>query len=140
MFYFVFQYGADPNSKDILGNTALHLAACTNHIQVIIWFQKSSMQDVYFVIEKNIYNWFFYRLWHCFCEEVRTLPLWIIVVERPCSWPSPNWRFYRKTLPSQCQKWIMWVSKLLVYFFIYTMIYNNLDFISSLLSEWFILS
>merc|ERR1711935_1086209 len=29
------QYGADPNSKDILGNTALHLAACTNHIQVV---------------------------------------------------------------------------------------------------------
>ena len=30
-----FQYGADPNAKDILGNTALHLAACTNHIQVV---------------------------------------------------------------------------------------------------------
>ena len=28
------QHGADPNRKDTLGNTALHLAACTNHIEV----------------------------------------------------------------------------------------------------------
>jgi ankyrin repeat protein len=28
------QHGADPNRKDSLGNTALHLAACTNHIEV----------------------------------------------------------------------------------------------------------
>ena len=41
MFFFVFQYGADPNSKDILGNTALHLAACTNHIQVILFSKKN---------------------------------------------------------------------------------------------------
>lgn len=28
-------HGANPNAKDILGNTALHLAACTNHIEVV---------------------------------------------------------------------------------------------------------
>ena len=27
--------GADPNQKDAIGNTALHLAACTNNIEVI---------------------------------------------------------------------------------------------------------
>ena len=29
------RHGADPNLSDRLGNTALHLAACTNHIGVV---------------------------------------------------------------------------------------------------------
>jgi ankyrin repeat protein len=45
IIHFLFQYGADPNSKDILGNTALHLAACTNHIQVIILFSKFYLKN-----------------------------------------------------------------------------------------------
>ena len=29
------RHGADPNQKDRLGNTAMHLAACTNHVPVV---------------------------------------------------------------------------------------------------------
>ena len=29
------RHGANPNQTDRLGNTALHLAACTNHVPVV---------------------------------------------------------------------------------------------------------
>ena len=29
------RHGADPNLTDRLGNTALHLAACTSHVPVV---------------------------------------------------------------------------------------------------------
>ena len=44
MFYFqgysdvvevLLRHGADPNQTDRLGNTPLHLAACTNHVPVV---------------------------------------------------------------------------------------------------------
>lgn len=33
--------GANPNQKDSLGNTPLHLAACTNHVEVVTLLLKA---------------------------------------------------------------------------------------------------
>ena len=33
--------GADPNQKDIIGNTPLHLAACTNHTSMVTLLLKA---------------------------------------------------------------------------------------------------
>ncbi len=35
MVQVLLSHGSDPNQKDALGNTALHLAACTNHVGVV---------------------------------------------------------------------------------------------------------
>ena len=35
MVQLLLRHGADPDQKDMLGNTALHLAACTNHVPVV---------------------------------------------------------------------------------------------------------
>ena len=35
------RHGADPNQKDRLGNTAMHLAACTNHVPVVTLLLKA---------------------------------------------------------------------------------------------------
>ena len=35
------EYGADPNQKDIVGNTPLHLAACINKIDIITLLLKA---------------------------------------------------------------------------------------------------
>lgn len=37
LFYrLLLEYGADPNIKDGLGNTSLHLAACTNDVEMAL--------------------------------------------------------------------------------------------------------
>lgn len=33
--------GADPNQRDVIGNTALHLAACTNHTEMVTLLLKA---------------------------------------------------------------------------------------------------
>ena len=40
-FRLLLQYGADPNQKDAIGNTALHLAACTSNIPMVTLLLKS---------------------------------------------------------------------------------------------------
>lgn len=35
LFSLLLKYGANPNIKDALGNTPLHLAACTHHMDVV---------------------------------------------------------------------------------------------------------
>ena len=40
-FRVLLQHGADPNQKDAIGNTALHLAACTSNIPMVTLLLKS---------------------------------------------------------------------------------------------------
>ena len=46
MVRILLSYGADPNQKDALGNTPLHLAACTNHVGVVTQLLRSGLTNV----------------------------------------------------------------------------------------------
>lgn len=48
------KYGANPNTKDALGNNPLHLAACTHNIEVVTLLLKGGNQLMGF--DQNIFQ------------------------------------------------------------------------------------
>lgn len=68
LFRLLLKYGANPNTKDALGNNPLHLAACTHHMDVVTLLLKGG--KVFLFVRSTELSFNFYFLFVCLGTDV----------------------------------------------------------------------